>query len=109
MGNHHHRVTKMPYQEVEEVVEEEAVAATFAPSSTSHIIRPFQMLGAQPRDLAKNAPRCTNLLSFSALLAIVKDKDASFRWREVATREDPRSGPPLLRTANYHIILENPS
>lgn len=32
MGNHHHRVTKMPYQEVEEVVEEEeAVAAAFAP------------------------------------------------------------------------------
>lgn len=30
MGNHHHRVTKMPYQEVEEVVEEEAVAAAFA-------------------------------------------------------------------------------
>lgn len=33
MGNHHHRVTKMPYQ-VEEDVEEEAVAAVFVPSST---------------------------------------------------------------------------
>lgn len=37
MGNHHHRVTKMPYQVVEEdVEEEEAVAAAYAPHQLSH-------------------------------------------------------------------------
>lgn len=38
MGNHHHRVTKMPYQVAEEDVEEEeeAVAAAYAPHQLSH-------------------------------------------------------------------------
>lgn len=104
MGNHHHRVTKMPYQEVEEdLEEEEAVAAAFTSLNNIAHFTPFS--NVRPRDLAKNAPGCTNLLSFSALLAIVKDKDTSFRRREVATREDPpfQSVPlPQNRKLPYH-------
>lgn len=107
MGNHHHRVTKMPYQVVEEDLEEEeeAVAAAFAPLINIAHFTPFSNVRRAPRDLAKNAPGCTNLLSFSALLAIVKDKDTSFRRREVATREDPPfQSVPLLqnRKLPYH-------
>lgn len=75
------------------------------PSSTLHFTPFPNVRRARTHVISRRnrtAPRCTNLLSFSALLAIVKDKDTSFRRREVATRGDPSLPPPQNRKLPYH-------
>lgn len=69
MGNHHHRVTKMPYQVVEEDVEEEkeAVAAAFAPLINIAHFMPFSNVRRARHVISRRMHRDVQIYCLSRL------------------------------------------
>lgn len=104
MGNHHHRVTKMPYQEVEEVVEEEAVAAAFALLINIAHFTPFSNVR---REATWSREECTEMYKSIVFLGFARNCQGQGRQLPVAgsshTWGPPfRPAPPQNRKLPYH-------